>query len=770
MRFLGILTSCFFPFLHIQAQSSFSKYLDVPAAYIVYNMATYGSDEVSLLLYDFNVHSANVYYAKFKPPYDGGVEAYRIHSGTTLFSFPFNFVAGDDYFISQHWFGSGGGGLSGACIFYMDTSLQNHWLYYKPWFGDGYFGQLASGDITFFYSVASTSSSSPYDAANVVEGFVVDQAGQTLLQRGFQFVIEGHEDYIVQVEKMVVDEQSGKVFLLLSYRSGSSFLGSVLLILDESLNILSSVVFSGDWYRDMTMEVDGSFLYLLGAYEGEPIPGVSGGVLLTRLSADFDLDWSKLYYAEHFDYKRAALSGVPSGGVNLVYSTEGAFPTILAKLNEAGEIEEQTGYPFYEPLVAVLDDGSLCMVSNQTFDQSGQTTFQIEVAKTDASGNIEGCEVFSTCLLSEDRSLSFGEVEIDTLSVSDLLSVEVQIEPWGFNFIDGCNLPPAPNPNFLLPDTVCVGTCVSAEDLHNQLAHGVQWHLSGPGGTDEVVDDSLSFSKCFENPGTYELSQTVWFLGCPYSYSRQVVVLENLEGGIEPEGVLCNPPPATLSVSADRPLLSFSWNSGSSQDEVLEVSQSGTYTAEVTDGYCVLRDTVVIDFLDELLTEGPGLLLPEDTSVCEQRLPYVLRPYSPYLDSFAIEGALTGSGTSFSLWQEGTYEVQAEVYGCPLTDEFALEVNDCSALVYLPTAFSPDGDGINDQYFPQGKYFEGISLSIYDRWGGMLYQASSPPFLWDGLAASGERAPAGMYIACFEYLNLRLQEVEQRCGELYLIR
>jgi len=53
--------------------------------------------------------------------------------------------------------------------------------------------------------------------------------------------------------------------------------------------------------------------------------------------------------------------------------------------------------------------------------------------------------------------------------------------------------------------------------------------------------------------------------------------------------------------------------------------------------------------------------------------------------------------------------------------------------IYVPNVFSPDGDGINDQFYPIGPKSEDFSyeMQIFDGWGNLIYQGKE----WDGVDA-----------------------------------
>lgn len=67
---------------------------------------------------------------------------------------------------------------------------------------------------------------------------------------------------------------------------------------------------------------------------------------------------------------------------------------------------------------------------------------------------------------------------------------------------------------------------------------------------------------------------------------------------------------------------------------------------------------------------------------------------------------------------------------------------------YFPTAFSPNGDGINDEFFPIGIDLVNMNfqLLIYDRWGNIVYESMNIDYKWNG-----ENCKNGMYIWIFRY-------------------
>ena len=86
----------------------------------------------------------------------------------------------------------------------------------------------------------------------------------------------------------------------------------------------------------------------------------------------------------------------------------------------------------------------------------------------------------------------------------------------------------------------------------------------------------------------------------------------------------------------------------------------------------------------------------------------------------------------------------------------------------LPSAFSPNGDGNNDFLFVYGGQIEKIYLSIYDRWGEMVFETTNKDQGWDG-TYKGEPASSGVYVYKFKAVFWD-GDIESKSGNITLIR
>ena len=88
--------------------------------------------------------------------------------------------------------------------------------------------------------------------------------------------------------------------------------------------------------------------------------------------------------------------------------------------------------------------------------------------------------------------------------------------------------------------------------------------------------------------------------------------------------------------------------------------------------------------------------------------------------------------------------------------------------LYIPNAFSPNGDGNNDFLFVRGKNIDQLSFTVYDRWGQRVFETHSIDEGWDGMY-NGERMENAVFAY---YLTLTYMDgkTAMKKGNISLVR
>jgi gliding motility-associated-like protein len=103
-----------------------------------------------------------------------------------------------------------------------------------------------------------------------------------------------------------------------------------------------------------------------------------------------------------------------------------------------------------------------------------------------------------------------------------------------------------------------------------------------------------------------------------------------------------------------------------------------------------------------------------------------------------------------------TYTVTVSNEGkCIATDKIVINMVCNNETVFLPNTFSPNGDGMNDAFYPRGNGLYNIkSFKIFNRWGQIIYDkagmsANSPKDGWNG-KFNGIDQPTDVYVYIME--------------------
>lgn len=157
--------------------------------------------------------------------------------------------------------------------------------------------------------------------------------------------------------------------------------------------------------------------------------------------------------------------------------------------------------------------------------------------------------------------------------------------------------------------------------------------------------------------------------------------------------------------------------------------------------------------------------------------------------SWTISDGTTSDARSFSHRFNDVSGQDVQIYlttynevGCSDTTSVIVPIELFS--VWVPSAFTPDGDGVSDRFFFRStNRLEDVKLEVYNRWGERVYlfeddyldcsnqdsQALENRYGWDG-QKSGVNVPIGTYVWRLSYKRLGNKRVYDRSGTINVIR
>ena len=124
--------------------------------------------------------------------------------------------------------------------------------------------------------------------------------------------------------------------------------------------------------------------------------------------------------------------------------------------------------------------------------------------------------------------------------------------------------------------------------------------------------------------------------------------------------------------------------------------------------------------------------------------------------------------------EAGSYLVSLQVsneLGC-MDSTSQVIVVEHDPVVFIPNAFTPDGDGLNNEFtavFPENMKLASYEMYIYDRWGELVFYSQDPKQGWDASLA-GFDAPDGVYSYLVKYKEFGYVNKFQVTGSVVVIR
>jgi gliding motility-associated-like protein len=311
---------------------------------------------------------------------------------------------------------------------------------------------------------------------------------------------------------------------------------------------------------------------------------------------------------------------------------------------------------------------------------------------------------------------------------------------------DSINIAFTPLPIFNLgvDSAICVGDSLM---LNASVANATAYLWSTGATTPTIKVNSVGIFWCEVSIGSCTFRDS---LSVTSIKPRPVVNLGN-------DKTLCEG--ITLNLDANYFNSTYLWQDGSTS-AVFTVSQQGIYIVKVNYNGCTQADTVQISYiLKPRFTVGP------DQFIC-QGIPIIL---SPLLDPQWLLRWQDGSvNPVFTVTQPGLYSLTATNNCGSTLNEILVEKGLCK--VFVPNAFTPNGDGKNDFFKALGtEAVTTFNLKIFNRYGQIVFETNDKLKGWDG-KLFGQASPAGGYVYFLTYKDNNAEEFKMMKGSFILIR
>ena len=304
--------------------------------------------------------------------------------------------------------------------------------------------------------------------------------------------------------------------------------------------------------------------------------------------------------------------------------------------------------------------------------------------------------------------------------------------------------------HFETDSIVCVNTQVNFNPLYPNDDF-VQWQWDFGNGTTSNAQTPL---LQYPNAGTYLIKLIATTdLGCVDSFSQWITV----DSVMRPEFTLdrnniCVGENINIATEYGVNAKQVNWTFGDGgtlqTNPLATISYSyptpGTYNIDMKVSYRKCPDVTYTRTVT--VHDNPRVYLGHDTAICYQGSPIELK------NTFAAQSGDTYSWNTGVLTPAifatapGVYALTVTRNDCSTTDSVTIN-KDC--YVDLPNAFTPNGDGESDYFFPRSLLSRGVTafdMTIFNRWGEKVFFTTSTNGRgWDG-NLSGKAQPTGVYV------------------------
>jgi gliding motility-associated-like protein len=292
---------------------------------------------------------------------------------------------------------------------------------------------------------------------------------------------------------------------------------------------------------------------------------------------------------------------------------------------------------------------------------------------------------------------------------------------------------------------------------HNDL-NGVLWDFGDPASGTENQSDSLQPSHVYTTGGDYNVRLISYFAANTDTIYKKITIhpVPQIDLGVDRS--FCSNDSLVL-YAGDRNN-TYLWQDGST-DSIFNVNYTGVYKVTVTNAFgCHATDSVSL-----IRIESPVVNLGNDTLLYTgETLELQINPnYTSYLWN-------TGDTLShLTISAPGEYWADVDNQGCRSSDTIVVFF-ESNCHLYCPTAFTPNGDGMNDSFAPlSNEALSDYHLNIRNRWGTVVFESADISITWDG-TFQGSLVEAGVYAWIIEYKCMYSHVPEAKTGTVMVLK
>lgn len=311
-----------------------------------------------------------------------------------------------------------------------------------------------------------------------------------------------------------------------------------------------------------------------------------------------------------------------------------------------------------------------------------------------------------------------------------------------------------------------------------------QWNF-GAAATPTSSSSLIQNNVAFTGPGPFPVTLTMNQAICSESYTDTIFVYPEPNAFFELGFVNgCQPQSVQFTDGSQASTdISYNWSFGDGiysqlSDPVHVYQDTGLFDVTltiITTSGCI--DTSIIAIQDSIYIKPSPAAGFSATPV----LTDIFNPVISITDLSINANSLfmsTGDGFEYDYCPDTHYyeefgefeitQIAVGINGCPDTFKTTIRIKP-EHLFWIPNAFTPNGDYINNVFKPVMMGVEDYHFYIFDRWGELIFKTEDQDTGWDG-TYKGNKCQQDTYIYLVEYFDSVGEEEKRKTGTVTLIR
>jgi gliding motility-associated-like protein len=297
----------------------------------------------------------------------------------------------------------------------------------------------------------------------------------------------------------------------------------------------------------------------------------------------------------------------------------------------------------------------------------------------------------------------------------------------------------SPNPQTDVKSNYCIGDDVLISVTQED---GVEYQWLNSANNEIGTDYYLEFLNIDKTiSGHYSLIASINECETPYTFT--IVVNDPPIVDLSPYDYLCIGD--TLTMDVMMPDATYRWSTGEITPAIRITEGNRMYSVTVIQNNCPAETEKFIEG-----REKPIFKLPCDTSICLGSSMIIYAGIDDVYYRWKTNSEVISEEKFIDIHVAGLYELVTEFNACTWSDSIRITDKFCDVFE-MPNAFRPDNPDfeINRIFKPTKTIPEGLvvfEMSIYDRWGKLMFQTKNPNIGWDGTDLNGKNVHPGVYV------------------------